>query len=45
MIEIGELPAAKIGNRYRIAQEDLEQFIEERRTVKEGVSNIECLQG
>jgi len=31
-IQAGELRAVKLGNRYRISEEDLEKFLEERRT-------------
>ena len=31
-IKEGKLPAVRIGNRYRVSHEDLERFLEERRT-------------
>ncbi len=35
-IRTKQLPAAKFGNTYRISREDLEKFIKDRRTDKQG---------
>ena len=35
-IRAGKLPAAKLGNRYRISEEDLQAFVEKAKTRKEG---------
>ena len=35
-IRAGKLPAAKLGNRYRIGEEDLQAFVEKAKTRKEG---------
>lgn len=34
LIRQGELPAAKIGGRYRISKEDLHEFIERAKRIK-----------
>jgi excisionase family DNA binding protein len=37
-IRLGWLPAVKLGNRYRIAEEDLNAFLNSRKTGQDGMS-------